>query len=106
MCPQRPCSLGAGIAAFTSASVLALISFSYLRAPNSPRAVALGTLMLFIGLALAGAFVGTRPSFEIGTLFIKLSVCVVLLAFTVPVSLDRSERHVFLARLGTVFGNG
>ena len=69
------------------------------------RAVGLGTLLLFIGLGLAGAFVGTRPSFEIGTLLVKSLVCVALLAFIVPVSLDRDERRAFLSRLGTIFGN-
>ena len=101
--------LGAGVAAFTSASVLALGTFGYLRARDGfriGRAVGLGTFLLFIGLGLAGAFVGTRPSFEIGTLLIKLLVCVALLAFIVPVSLDRNERRAFLARLGAAFGHG
>ena len=60
--------LGAGIAAFTSASILALGSFGYLRVRDGFRigpTVGLCMLLLFIGLGLAGAFVGTRPSFEI-----------------------------------------
>ena len=101
--------LGAGLAAFTSASMLALGSFGYLRVRDGfriGRAVGLCTLLLFTGLGLAGAFVGTRPSFEIGNLLVKLIVCVVLLAFIVPVSLDRNERRVFLARFGAKFGHG
>jgi hypothetical protein len=89
--------------------MLALGSFGYLRVRDGfwiGRAVGLCTLLLFTGLGLAGAFVGTRPSFEIGNLLVKLIVCVVLLAFIVPVSLDRNERRVFLARFGATFGHG
>jgi len=101
--------LGAGVASFTSASVLTLGSFSYLRTREGfriGRAVGFVTLLLFISLGLAGALVGTRPSFEIGTLLVKSLVYVALLAFIVPVSLDRDERRAFLARLGAAFGGG
>jgi len=99
---------GAGVAAFTSASVLAFGAFGYLRLRDSfrvGRSVGLGTLLLFIGLGLTGAFVGVRPSFEIGTLLVKLVVGAALFAFIVPVSLDRDERRALLSRLGTVFGH-
>jgi PST family polysaccharide transporter len=101
--------LGAGLAAFTSASILALGSFGYLRVRDGfriGRAVGLCTLLLFTGLGLAGAFVGTRTSFEIGSLLVKSLVCVALLAFIVPVSLGRNERRAFLARFCATFGRG
>ena len=101
--------LGAGIAAFTSASILALGSFGYLRVRDGFRigpTVGLCMLLLFIGLGLAGAFVGTRPSFEIESLLVKSIVCVALLALIVPLSLGRNERRAFLARLGATFGHG
>jgi O-antigen/teichoic acid export membrane protein len=101
--------LGAGIAALTSASVLALGTFGYLRVRDRfriGRSVGLGSLLLFIGLGLAGALVGTLPSFEIGTLLVKVLVGVALLAFIVPVSLDRNERRALLNRLGSAFGHG
>jgi PST family polysaccharide transporter len=99
--------LGAGIAAFTSTSLLALGTFVYLRAREGfkiGRAVGLGTLLLFVGLGLAGAFVGTRPSFGIPNLVAKSLVCVAVLGLVVPLSLGREERRAMLARLGAAFG--
>ena len=101
--------LGAGLAAFTSASMLALGSFGYLRVRvgfRIGRAAGLCTLLLFTGLGLAGAFVGTRTSFEIGSLLVKSLVCVALLAFIVPLSLDRNERRGFVARFCATFCRG
>jgi antigen flippase len=98
--------LGAGIAAFISASLLALGAFGYLHVREGlriGRTVSLGTLSLFVGLALAGAFVGTRPSFEIPSFLAKLFVCVAVLAFTLPLSLGRDQRRAILAWLGASF---
>jgi len=100
---------GAGIAAFTSASLLALGTFGYLRARDGfaiGRAAGLGTLLLFAGLGLAGAFVGTRSSFDVPNLLAKSLVCVVALGLMVPISLDRDERRALAARLGAAFRRG
>jgi enterobacterial common antigen flippase len=101
--------LGAGIAAFTSSCLLALGTFLYLYAREGfeiGRAVGLGTLLLFAGLALAGAFLGTRPSLEVPNLLAKVLVCAAVLGFVLPLSLDRQERHAILVRLGAAFGRG
>ncbi len=101
--------LGAGIAAFASASLLALGTFGYLYAREGfriGRAAGLGTLLLFVGLGLAGAFVGTRPSFGVLNLVAKSLVCVLVLGFVVRLSLGRDERRAMLVRLGAAFGRG
>jgi O-antigen/teichoic acid export membrane protein len=101
--------LGAGIAAFTSASLLALGTFGYLHAREGfriGRAAGLGTPLLFAGLGLASAFVGTLPSFGVPNLVAKSLVCVAVLGLVAPLSLGREGRRAMLARLGAVFGRG
>ena len=100
---------GAGIAAFASASLLALGTFGYLRARDGfaiGRAAGLGTLSLFVGLGLAGVLIGTRSSFDVANLLAKSLVCVVALGLIVPISLDRDERRALAARLGAAFRRG
>jgi antigen flippase len=99
--------LGAGIAAFASASLLALGTFGYLHAREGfriGRAAGLGTLLLFVGLGLAGVFVGTLPSFGVPNLVAKSLICVAVLGLVVPLSLGREARRAMLARLGATFG--
>jgi antigen flippase len=101
--------LGAGIAAFTSASLLALGTFGYLHAREGfriGRAAGLGTPLLFAGLGLASAFVGTLPSFGVPNLVAKSLVCVAVLGLVAPLSLGREGRRAMLARLGAAFGRG
>ncbi len=101
--------LGAGIAAFASASLLALGTFGYLYAREGfriGRAAGLGTLLLFVGLGLAGAFVGTRPSFGVPNLVAKSLLCVLVWGLVVRLSLGRDERRAMLVRLGAAFGRG
>ena len=100
---------GAGIAAFTSAILLALGTFGYLRARDGfaiGRAAGLGTLFLFVGLGLAGALLGTRSSFDVPNLLAKSLVGVAALALMVPISLDRDERRALVTRLGAAFRRG
>ena len=85
------------------ASLLALGTFGYLRVREGfriGRSVGLTIWLLFTGLGLAGAFVGTRPSLEVGNLLAKLVICVVALGLMVPLSLDRDERRALFAALG------
>jgi O-antigen/teichoic acid export membrane protein len=100
--------LGAGVAAVTSATALALGTFGYLRVRNGFRigtALQFGSLLLFIALGVAGALIGTRPSFGIGILLFKLVVCASFLTFMISVSLDRTERRALLARFGVASSN-
>jgi O-antigen/teichoic acid export membrane protein len=100
---------GAGIAAFTSASLVALGTFSYLRARvgfKLDRTVWLGTLFLFVGIGLAGAFVGTRPSLELPNLIAKSLICIAFVGLILPLSLGRSGRRAMLAGLGAALGRG
>jgi PST family polysaccharide transporter len=101
--------LGAGIASFTSASLLALGTFGYLRAREGfaiGRPVGLSTLLLFLGIGLAGAFVGTRSSLDVPNLIVKALICAAALGFAVPISLDHNERRALLARLGSALRRG
>ena len=94
---------GAGIAAFASATLLALATFSYLRVVSGYRTghrLGIATLFLFSGLGLAGAFVGTLPSLELSNFLAKLLVCVVALGLMVPLSLDRNARRALLRPFG------
>jgi len=100
--------LGAGVAAVTSATALALGTFGYLRVRQGFRigtALQFGSLLLFIALGVTGAIIGTRPSFGIGILLLKLVVCASFLTFMISVSLDRTERRALLARFGVASGN-
>jgi PST family polysaccharide transporter len=101
--------VGAGIAALTSTSLLALTAFGYLHTRAGfrvGRAAGLGMLLLFVGLALGGAFVGTRSSLEVPNLVAKLLVGVTVLGLVAALSLDRDERRAVLARLGAASRRG
>ena len=94
--------LGAGIATFSSASLLTFGTFAYLWARAGFRSgfsVGLTTLLVFAGLGLAGAFVGMRPSLETPNLIAKLLVFAVAVGLMVPLSLDRNERRGLFAGL-------
>jgi uncharacterized membrane protein HdeD (DUF308 family) len=63
-----------------------------------------GTLLLFVGLGLAGALVGTRPSFELLNLIAKSLICIAVLGLILPLSLRQEEGRAMLARLGAALG--
>jgi antigen flippase len=101
--------LGAGFAAFVSASLVGLGTFWYLHAREGfkiGRAVGFGTLLLFAAIGLAGAFVGIRPSLELPDLLAKSLVCAAMLGFVVRLSFDHDERRAILSRLGAALRRG
>jgi enterobacterial common antigen flippase len=101
--------LGAGVAAFGSAIFLAVTTSIYLRSGSDFRpdlSLDMVTLFLLVGLALAGKFVGTRPSFEVPNLLAKLIVLAVALAVMFRLCLNRDERHAIFNRIGAAFRRG
>jgi PST family polysaccharide transporter len=101
--------LGAGVAAFGGATLLALVTSIYLRLGSdfrTDRSLGIATLLLLVGLGLAGALIGTRPSFEVPNLIAKLLVFAVALAIMFPLSLNRDERHAIYDRIGAAFRRG
>jgi PST family polysaccharide transporter len=101
--------LGAGIAAFTSASLLAFGSFGYLHLREGfaiGRTTGLGTLFLVIGLGFAGALVGTRSSLEVPNLLAKSLLCIAGLGFVLSLSLGRDQRRGIREWLSAAFGRG
>jgi O-antigen/teichoic acid export membrane protein len=97
--------IGAGIAALVGATLLALGTFGYLRTRKAFRighSVGLATLLLFVGLGLASALIGTRPSLVGANLIGKSLVCVVGLGLMALLTLNRDELRSLFAGFSRV----